>query len=171
MVSGKDKPKAAAVGCFCVVGRRGRGIPFAAMKQVIRTLSFQTASPVEFVDLTDRIGEALLASGVREGSVTVVSRHTTAGIAVNERDAALQADMAAWLTRTFPPGAPYAHDRAPVDARKNAHAHLAALLLRASETVLVRGGRLDLGPWQAVFFVEADGGRPREVSLLIAGDP
>jgi secondary thiamine-phosphate synthase enzyme len=140
------------------------------MSQSFRTLRFATSSPVELVDLTDRIREEVRASRIRAGTVTIVSRHTTGGIAVNERDAALQQDMADLLKKLFPLGAGYAHDRAPVDGRTNAHAHLAGLFLRASETLPVRDGALDLGAWQAVFFVECDGGRAREVALVVQGD-
>lgn len=141
------------------------------MKQALRTIAFDTHAPFEFVDITSRVREEVRASGVVTGTVTIVSRHTTGGIAVNERDPGLQADMVDWLRKTFPPRAGYRHDVEPVDDRLNAHAHLACLALRASETVIVKDGDLDLGAWQAVFFVECDGGRAREVALLVRGGP
>lgn len=141
------------------------------MKQALRTIAFDTHAPFEFVDITSRVREEVRTSGVATGTVTIVSRHTTGGIAVNERDPELQADMVDWLRKTFPPRAGYRHDVEPVDDRLNAHAHLACLALRASETLVVKGGELDLGAWQAVFFVECDGGRAREVSLLVQGAP
>lgn len=141
------------------------------MKQVIEDVDFETREGVEFVDLTDGVRAAVARAGIAEGMVTVVTRHTTGGIAVNEREPRLQEDMKRWIARMCPPGAGYAHDRDTVDGRANAHAHLAALSLRASETLLVRGGKLDLGTWQAVFFVECDGPRRRAVSLCIRGTP
>lgn len=141
------------------------------MKQVSRTLTFDTNAPFEFVDITRRVADEIRATGIRSGTVTLVSRHTTGGIAVNEREPELQADMVDWLKKTFPPRAGYRHDVETVDGRQNAHAHLAALTLRNSETLLLKDGKLDLGPWQSVFFVECDGGRAREVSLLVQGTP
>lgn len=139
------------------------------MKQALRPVAFETRADIEFVDLTPRVREEVRSAGVREGTVTVVTRHTTGGVAVNELDPALQRDMVAWLRKSFPAGAGYEHDRAPIDDRVNAHAHLAGLVLRASETLLVRNGDLDLGPWQSVFFVECDGPRSRQVALVIRG--
>jgi secondary thiamine-phosphate synthase enzyme len=139
------------------------------MKQVVRTIAFDTHAPFEFVDITSRVRDEVRSSGVRTGTATVVSRHTTGGIAVNERDPELQADMVDWLRKAFPPRAGYRHDVEPVDDRQNAHAHLACLSLRASETLLVRAGDLDLGAWQALFFVECDGSRPREVTIMVQG--
>ncbi len=139
------------------------------MKLVSRTISFDTHTPFEFVDLTSRVRDEVRSSGVRTGTLTLVSRHTTGGIAVNERDPELQADMVDWLRKTFPPRAGYRHDVETIDGRQNAHAHLAALTLRSSETLILRDGQLDLGPWQSVFFVECDGGRAREITLLLQG--
>ncbi len=139
------------------------------MKQVSRTLTFDTHAPFEFVDITLRVRDEIRTAGIRSGTITILSRHTTGGIAVNERDPDLQADMVDWLKKTFPPRAGYRHDVEPIDDRLNAHAHLAALALRTSETLLLKDGALDLGPWQAVFFVECDGGRTREVTLFLQG--
>ena len=139
------------------------------MKQVSRTIAFDSHAPFEFVDITSRVRDEVRGTGVKTGTVTVVSRHTTGGIAINERDPELQADMVDWMKKTFPPRAGYRHDVEPIDDRLNAHAHLASLTLRTSETILVKDGDLDLGPWQAVFFVECDGSRTREVALFVQG--
>ncbi|MEK7466066.1 MAG: secondary thiamine-phosphate synthase enzyme YjbQ [Planctomycetota bacterium] len=139
------------------------------MKQVSRTIAFDSHAPFEFVDITSRVRDEVRGAGVKTGTVTIVSRHTTGGIAINERDPELQADMVDWMKKLFPPRAGYRHDIEPIDDRLNAHAHLASLTLRTSETLLVKDGDLDLGPWQAVFFVECDGSRTREVALLVQG--
>src|ERR1043166_5830562 len=97
------------------------------MKQVARTLTFDSHAPFEFVDLTSRVRDEVKAAGIRTGTVTLVSRHTTGGLAINERDPDLQADMLDWLKKSFPPRAGYRHDAHPVDDRVNAHAHLASL--------------------------------------------
>jgi secondary thiamine-phosphate synthase enzyme len=139
------------------------------MKQTVTTIAFATTAGVELVDLTDRIRAAIRESGARTGLVTIVSRHTTGGIAVNEKEAALQQDMVEWLKKQFPKDALYIHNLQPRDGRPNAHGHLAGLVLRASETLPVKDGDLDVGKWQAVFFVECDGPREREVSVIVLG--
>lgn len=136
------------------------------MPTLHHTLSLDTAHPIELVDLTESVRAWVAGTGVREGLLVVRSPHTTARITLNEREAELQRDMVRFLERLAPAGADYGHDRAPVDDRRNAHAHLLGLFLNASETIPVVAGELELGGWQALFFVELDGPRQRrEVRL------
>ena len=136
------------------------------MPPLRHTLTVATAHPIEFVDLTARVRDWVRSSGVREGLLTVFSPHTTARITLNEHEVELQRDMGAFLERIAPATAPYGHNRAPVDDRLNAHAHLLGLFLNASESLPVRDGDLEIGAWQALFLVELDGPRPaREVRL------
>lgn len=135
-------------------------------------LSIDTTEPIAFVDLTARVREWVAASGVRDGLLTVGTPHTTARIAVNEREPRLQGDMTRFLERLAPRGIGYAHDTDTPDDRANAHAHLLALFLNTTETVPVVRGDLELGPWQSLFFVELDGPRTRrEVALTLLGEP
>jgi secondary thiamine-phosphate synthase enzyme len=136
------------------------------MPPLRHTLTIATTRPIEIVDLTARVRDWVRASGVREGLLTVLSPHTTARITLNEREAELQRDMVAFLERLAPADAPYGHNRAPVDDRLNAHAHLLGLFLNASESLPVSNGDLEIGGWQSLFLVELDGPRPaREVRL------
>lgn len=130
------------------------------------TLTLDTESAIAFHDITDAVRRWVRARGTADGLLTVTTPHTTARIVVNEADPALQRDMRAFLERLAPAGATYAHNADTVDDRANAHAHLLALLMPASETLAVSGGELALGRWQALFFVELDGPRrAREVRL------
>ena len=129
-----------------------------------------TIEPIEFVDLTDHINEHLRRANIRDGSVTVFSRHTTAAIKINEAEELLLEDFKHFLRGLCPSERPYNHNdmdrRKPpiaIDERANAHSHLMHLLLSTSETVPVVDSRLALGAWQRVFMVELDGPRPREV--------
>jgi secondary thiamine-phosphate synthase enzyme len=113
--------------------------------------------------------------GLVDGLVAVTTRHTTTGVLVNEHEPLLGLDIAEMLARLAPPTLGYAHDdlarRAgvPANERANGHAHCQAVLLRASETVPVADGRLALGQWQRVLFVECDGGQRRQVSVTCLG--
>ncbi|HEX4935003.1 MAG TPA: secondary thiamine-phosphate synthase enzyme YjbQ, partial [Gemmatimonadaceae bacterium] len=110
------------------------------------------------------------ASGVRHGLLTVMSPHTTARITINEREGELQRDMVRFLEWIAPADGDYGHNRAPVDDRLNAHAHLVGLFLNASESIPVADGDLLLGGWQSLFFVELDGPREaRDVVLHLMG--
>jgi secondary thiamine-phosphate synthase enzyme len=129
-------------------------------------LSVATTQPIEIVDLTEPVRAWVRGTGVGAGLLTVMSPHTTARITINEREAELQRDMVRWLEALAPAAADYGHNRAPVDDRLNAHAHLLGLFVNASETIPVTRGDLELGGWQALFLVELDGPRERrEVAL------
>ena len=131
-----------------------------------------TVEPIEFIDLTDRINEQLRRANIRDGSVTVFSRHTTAAIKINEAEELLLEDFKHFLRRLCPLEHSYNHNdmsrRKPpiaIDERPNGHSHLMHLLLSTSETIPVSDFRLALGTWQRVFMVELDGPRTREVMV------
>jgi secondary thiamine-phosphate synthase enzyme len=135
-------------------------------------LTLGTTRALEILDLTVMVRHWVRETGVRQGLLTVMSPHTTARITINEREVALQQDMVAWLEQLAPADRPYGHNRAPVDDRANAHAHLLGLFLNATESVPVVSGELVLGSWQSLFLIELDGPRPlREVQMhLLALD-
>ena len=129
-------------------------------------LTVTTTQPIEILDITEPVRAWVQSTGVTHGLLTVLSPHTTARITVNERETELQRDMVRWLEALAPAAADYGHNRAPVDDRLNAHAHLLGLFMNASELIPVSDGVLDLGRWQSLFVVELDGPRPqREVKL------
>ena len=138
---------------------------------------FRTEREVQVIDLTELVAERVRRSGIREGTLTVQSRHTTASVVVNENEPRLLEDLRDLLERWAPVGHPYRHDdlgarpEAPPDERKNGHAHARALLLGASVSLNVADGRLDIGEWQSVLLVELDGPRRREVSIQVLGVP
>ncbi|MBA3852834.1 MAG: secondary thiamine-phosphate synthase enzyme [Gemmatimonas sp.] len=134
------------------------------------SLDIRTLSGIEFLDITERVRSWVAAQGIAEGLLTVSTPHTTARIVVNERDPALQRDMLRHLQWFAPADAAYEHNQHTVDGRDNAHAHLAALFMPASESLQVADGALQLGAWQALFFVELDGPREqRQVQLQLLG--
>ena len=136
------------------------------MRPVTHRLVIATTRPIEIIDITAPVREWVHGTGVSHGLLTVMSPHTTARITINEREAELQQDMIHWLEQLAPAAGEYGHNRAPVDDRLNAHAHLLGLFLNASESIPVTNGTLDLGGWQSLFLLELDGPRPtREVKL------
>jgi secondary thiamine-phosphate synthase enzyme len=144
-----------------------------ASRQHYVTISVVTRENTEFIDLTPALIALVQSLGVREGILTVQTRHTTTGVMINEHEPLLLADLKAMFERLVPAG-PYQHDdfgRRTVnltpDERVNGHAHCRAALLRTSESVPIVNGALTLGRWQRVFLVEFDGPRQREVSVVL----
>jgi secondary thiamine-phosphate synthase enzyme len=134
-----------------------------------------TTAPLQILDVTPRLERFVAGMRLETGWVSVQSRHTTCGLAVNEHEPRLLADLEALLERLAPRGADYAHDalhlrsHVPPDERPNGHAHAKALLLRTAETLHVVSARLQLGRWQRVLLLELDGPRERELSLVGIG--
>jgi secondary thiamine-phosphate synthase enzyme len=140
------------------------------MRIVRHSIVLATAEPIQVIDITPRVEALCQTAGIREGILTLLSPHTTACVNLNEREGMLQRDMVAFLQGLVPPDRDYLHNREPVDGRPNAHAHLMGLLMNASETVPIAGGRLLLGGWQSIFFIELDGPRAeRQIRLQFLG--
>lgn len=140
------------------------------MNIVLNELRLVTTAPIQVIDITDQIQELVDRSGIKSGLLTLISRHTTAFVNLNERETNLQRDMVDFLARIAPPAAGYRHDVNPVDDRPNAHAHLAGLFMSATQTIPVVEGSLLLGSWQSILFVEVDGPRPsRSLTLQVMG--
>lgn len=130
------------------------------MHTVQYTIPLATEAPIQILDVTETVREHHRQSGIRNGSLTLLSQHTTAFINLNEREPRLQEDMLTHLKRLVPRDGDYRHNEAPVDGRDNAHAHLMGLFMNASETLPILDGELCLGQWQSIFFIELDGPRP-----------
>ena len=140
-------------------------------------LDIQTPGAPEFVDLTDEVRRVVAESGIREGQVTVFSRHTTAAIKINEAEPLLMDDMRDFLRRIAPADGEYRHNDFDVRTVNmcegecaNGHAHCQHLLLATSETIPVVGGYPALGMWQRVFLLELDRARPRQVIIQVFGE-
>ena len=142
----------------------------------VAELTYLTAGPGEFIDITDDVAGILRASGARSGLVHVYSQHTTAAVRVNENEPLLLGDFRRFLAAVAPSGdGAYEHDDmirrvgVPADEPANGHAHCLHLLLGASETLPVVDGRLALGRWQRVFLVELCSARERQVVVQVLG--
>jgi len=136
-----------------------------------QTLTVPTADRVQLVDLTDRISAIVLASGVREGLVSLWSLHTTCAVFINENQSALHVDIKQFLEQTVSRQGKWMHndpEHSDCD-RNNADAHLRAILLGHSMTVQISAGELVLGQWQRILTAELDGPRERTFRIQIQG--
>jgi len=121
-----------------------------------------TSSKAQALDITDRVESAVHAAGAEEGVCIVHVPHTTAGIMVNEgADPAVVQDILAKLEELVPWRGAYRHSEG------NSAAHIKSSLLGHSATLAIKGGRLKLGTWQAIFFCEFDGPRTRRVEVSV----
>ena len=127
----------------------------------------ETRHRSEVVDVTGLVEGAVRASGVEEGIAVVQSPHTTTAVVVNEREGRLVKDILDWAAKMAPRGAGYRHD----GTDGNAHAHLQGVMMGTSVTIPVAEGRLALGTWQSVLFVELDGPRSRRLHVQVMGLP
>ncbi len=119
----------------------------------------RTTARSEMVDITSRVAAAL--DGAGDGLCHVFVPHTTAAVVINESaDPDVARDLVA-AYRAMVPAVRFAH------AEGNSDAHLLATLLGSSVTVPVEQGRLALGTWQGIFFVELDGPRSRRVEVRL----
>ena len=129
-------------------------------------LTFQTSKREEFVLITDQVEQAVKTSGVREGMVLVSAMHITAAVYVNDAEDGLIEDIKEWL-RGLAPDRDYRHHRTGED---NGSAHLKNLILHHQVILPITNGKLDLGPWQQVYYAEFDGQRRKRVVVKVMGE-
>ncbi|MDX1979349.1 MAG: secondary thiamine-phosphate synthase enzyme YjbQ [Bryobacteraceae bacterium] len=137
------------------------------MKAHTEYLTFHTRKHREYINITDRVAGALRDSGVAEGMVLVSAMHITAGVWVNDAEDGLIADIDEWLEHLAPFNKDYRHHRTGED---NGDSHLKSLLVHHQVIVPVTGGKLDLGPWQQIYYAEFDGQRPKRLIIKVIGE-
>ncbi len=117
-----------------------------------------TSSPMELIDVTGKLVKELTGIAVSDGLLTVYNPHTTAGVTINEgADPDVQDDIIGALRRIVPLDYPYKH------LEGNSPSHVMASLMGSSVSVIIKGGKLQLGTWQRIFFCEFDGPRQRKL--------
>jgi secondary thiamine-phosphate synthase enzyme len=130
-------------------------------------LWFNTKQRHEFVRITDDVAAVVARSGVKEGMVLVSAMHITAGVFVNDWEDGLLHDFDAWLEKLAPAGLRYRHHQTGED---NADAHLKRTIMGHQVTLPITAGKLDLGPWEQVFYAEFDGQRKKRVVVKVIGE-
>ncbi|WP_437585723.1 secondary thiamine-phosphate synthase enzyme YjbQ [Sorangium sp. So ce1000] len=137
------------------------------MKSKTDYFYFETKAKRELINVTERVAAVVAASGIQEGMVLVSAMHITAGVFVNDHEPGLWEDIWAWLQALAPEGPDYKHHRTGED---NGDAHLKSILVHHQVIVPITAGKLDLGPWQQIFYAEFDGGRRKRVVVKAMGE-
>lgn len=137
------------------------------MKAYTQYLWFNTKKQREFINITSELEKALAAAKIQEGLVLASAMHITAGVYINDAENGLIADIEEWLEKLAPFRADYRHHQT---GEINGDAHLKNLLVGHHVLVPVTGGRLDLGPWQQVYYAEFDGQRRKRVLIKVLGE-
>ena len=130
-------------------------------------LTFHTRRHREFINITPKVEQALGKAGIQEGMILVSAMHITAGVWVNDAEDGLLADIDEWLEKLAPFRENYRHHGT---GETNGDSHLKSLLVHHQVIVPVTAGRLDLGPWQQVYYAEFDGERPKRVIIKVMGE-
>jgi secondary thiamine-phosphate synthase enzyme len=129
-------------------------------------LWFNTKKRQEFIRITDDIAGIVNASGIVEGMALVSAMHITSGVYVNDWEEGLIHDFQVWLEKLAPAGLDYRHHQTGED---NADAHLKRTIMGHQVMVPITKGKLDLGPWEQVFYAEFDGQRKKRVIVKVVG--
>lgn len=137
------------------------------MKTHTDYLWMQTKKERDFVNITDQVEAIVSKSGVQEGLVLVSAMHITASIYVNDAESGLIQDIEEWLEKLAPANPDYRHHKT---GETNGDAHLKNLLIGHQQTLPITKGKLDLGPWEQIYYAEFDGRRRKRVVVKILGE-
>ena len=138
------------------------------MKSFRKELWFETRSRRELINITSSVEECLKESGISEGLVLCNAMHITASVFINDDEPGLHQDFEEWLEGLAPekPCSRYRHN----GYEDNADAHLKRTIMGREVVVAATGGKLDLGPWEQIFYGEFDGMRRKRVLVKIIGE-
>ena len=139
------------------------------MKSLTDYLVFHTQQRREFINITTEVETLVERSGIREGLCLVNAMHITASVFINDDEGGLHQDFEKWLEGLAPhaPTSQYLHNRTGED---NADGHLKRTVMGREVVVAVTNGRLDLGPWEQIFYGEFDGRRRKRILVKIIGE-
>jgi secondary thiamine-phosphate synthase enzyme len=131
-----------------------------------KVFKLKTNERIEIKDITSVIQLIVKQSEYKSGIVNIYSKHSTSGITINENEPGLLKDFKAVLEDLIPFNGNYNHNC--ID--NNADSHIRSFLIGCSETIPLYDGKLDVGTWQSIFFVELDGPRNREIIVTVIGN-
>jgi secondary thiamine-phosphate synthase enzyme len=137
------------------------------MKSYRKELWFETKQRRELINITATVVECLQESGISEGILLCNAMHITASVFINDDESGLHQDIEKWLEDLAPekPHSRYQHN----GYEDNADAHLKRTIMGREVVVAVTQGKLDLGPWEQIFYGEFDGKRRKRVLVKIIG--
>ena len=139
------------------------------MKSHRKELWFNIPTRRAFINITPQVNDSLRESGIQEGLLLVNAMHITASVFINDDESGLHHDYETWLEKLAPhaPTSQYQHNRTGED---NADAHMKRQVMGREVVVAITNGRLDLGPWEQIFYGEFDGGRRKRALIKIIGE-
>ena len=130
-------------------------------------IEIKTKKIYDFVDLTQKIQKIVENSNIKDGILILNNLHNTASLLIQEKDNQIFNDLKNSLEKIFPLSGKYEHD---YEGNVNATAHLKSSLFAPSITLSIRNGKLDLGTWQPILFVEFFESRKRKIIVTIIGE-
>jgi secondary thiamine-phosphate synthase enzyme len=138
------------------------------MKTYRKELWFNVPTRRGFINITPQVEASLRESGVKEGLVLCNAMHITASVFINDDEPGLHHDYEAWLEKLAPhePISQYRHNV----GEDNADAHMKRQIMGREVVVAVTEGKLDLGPWEQIFYGEFDGRRKKRALIKIIGE-
>ena len=137
------------------------------MKSLTEHLWFSTSKRIEFVNITDKVEQAVKKSGIKEGLFLVNAMHITASVFINDEEPGLKQDYIEWLHKLVDTSKSYKHNLTGED---NAYAHLMRTIMGREVVVAVTNSKLDFGPWEQIFYLELDGQRKKRVMVKVIGE-
>ncbi|MFC1501780.1 secondary thiamine-phosphate synthase enzyme YjbQ [bacterium] len=137
------------------------------MKSQTEYFWFHTEKKRELINITSKVQDVVSQSRIKEGMVLVSAMHITAGVIVNDHEPGLWQDIDEWLEKLAPYRNDYRHHKT---GETNGDAHLKSILAHHQVVVPVTEGKLDLGPWQQVFYAEFDGKRRKRLVVKVMGE-
>jgi secondary thiamine-phosphate synthase enzyme len=139
------------------------------MKSLTEHLWFEVPGRRGFVNITPTVEDLVRKSAVKEGLCLVNAMHITASVFINDDESGLLHDYELWLEKLAPhaPTSQYRHNNTGED---NADAHLKRQIMGREVVVAITKRKLDLGPWEQIFYGEFDGNRRKRVLVKIIGE-
>jgi secondary thiamine-phosphate synthase enzyme len=132
------------------------------------TISLKTGGFTDVIDITSQVTEALARSGMKDGLVTVFCSGSTASVTTIEHESGVIKDLQKAIEKIVPSDIPYEHDKRWGDG--NGFSHVRAALMKPSLTIPLIQGKLTLGTWQQIVFIDFDNRkRERKITVHILG--
>ena len=138
------------------------------MKSYRKDLWFNIPSRRQFINITNQVAEAIEESKIKDGLVLVNAKHITSSVFINDDEPGLLQDFETWLEKIAPekPYTQYKHN----GYEDNGDAHLKRQIMGRDVTVAITEGKMDMGPWEQIFYGEFDGKRKKSVLIKIIGE-
>jgi len=136
------------------------------MKTHTEYITINTENRKEIVNISDKVGDIITKSKIKEGICLVNAMHITASVFINDEESGLKRDFMKWLEEIAPEG-DYEHHQTGED---NADAHLKRTIMGREVVVAITKGKLDFGPWEQIFYGEFDGQRNKRILVKIIGE-